>query len=420
MPTKSFKYLDKNLIYLDQACQTLRPKKVIETELKYYTHLNSCGGRGNHQMVRQVNEVMHETRKQILHFIGKSSNKYTVVFCPNTTIGINILLTNLNWQNYKQIVTTDKEHNSVYLPAISFAKKFNKQLRILLRSQQKSLDPIALSKISNSVCLFNTTSNIDGESLNELDISIKTLKNEGNLVLLDATQSLAHNKIDFFDLDFDCLFASGHKIYAPSIGFMVIKKSLIKDLDQFWVGGGTVQKVENQNYELIEVESDLGTRLEFGLQDYAAIFGLSEALEWLSEYKIKEEYPKIDYDSSLVKSVGNKLLGIGPAEESIFYIEALADLLFDNLQNMQKKNKIKLLNKKASSIISFVAIGLDSYSLTARLSEQNIICRSGFMCCHSYIKDVLKMPAVTRVSIGLHNTPEDIITFLKTLNKILS
>ena len=417
MPTKSFEYLAEDLIYLDQACQSMRPNQVIQAEIKYYTTANSCGGRGNHEMSAKVDQVIYSTRKLILDFIGKNKEEYTVVFCPNTTTGINMVLSNLNWSEYSQVMTTNKEHNSVYLPSISFAKKYNKKVKILI-PEEENFDPTSLADVKDTLCLFGVTSNLDGQNLPELEMIVQTLKAENNLILLDATQSLAHQRIDLFDLDFDCLFASGHKLYAPSIGFMVVKKSFLKNLDQTWVGGGTVQKVGISDYELINIETELASRFEFGLQDYGAIFGLNEAIDWLTTYKIKQEYPKINYDSSSTISIQDKFLTTGPSKEAIYYIEALSEFMFKKMLELAKKNKIILINKKASSIISFLPIGVDADSLAKKLSEQNIICRSGFMCCHNYVRESLKLSGLVRFSLGLHNTPTDIIKVLKILEGI--
>ncbi len=419
MPTKSFEYLDKEVVYLDHACQSLRPSSVIEAELKYYTNYNSCAGRGNNYFVEEVDKVIQSCRKEILRFVGKNSEQYSVVFCPNTTYGINLILTNLNWGSYSQILTTSKEHNSVFLPAISYAKKFQKKLNILKR-QNNELDIFSLTNFNNTVAIFNTTSNIDGSGLKNLDIVINSLKKNNNLVLLDATQTLAHHQLNLIDVDFDCIFASGHKLYAPSIGFMIIKKSLIKNLDQFWVGGGTVQRVAPDSYELINYEGDIGSRLEFGLQDYAAIYGLEQALKWLRNYRIKNEYPKLDYDSNLARSLSERIMGFGPSTEAIYYIDNLSEVLFENMEMLVNAGKLKLLNKESSSIISFIPVNIDSYSLNSKLSDFGIMCRSGYMCAHNYIREELRLPPIIRASLGLHNTPRDIMLFLNRLVDLLS
>lgn len=421
MPTNSFKYLvneeTEGICYLDTACQSLRPKSVIEMELGYYTHSNACAGRGNHDWVLTVDATINQTRKQILNFLGKDPVNYTVVFTPNTTYSINLILQNLNSTLYSGIITSEKEHNSVLLPAMAWAKKTNKDLYILPRTQEHSLDYTMLADKPNHILIFNTTSNLDGTCPSNLPELVNFAKKYSQLVLLDATQSLAHHNLNFTDADFDCLFASGHKMYAPSCGFMVIKRDLLKNLDQTWVGGGTVQKATYEGYELIDISEELHARLEFGLQDYAAIFGLSQALEWLRSFSLQKEYELANYQNRT--KIGQDNLRTGVSKEAIYYIESLSKLLFSHLQELQNQKLLKLLNYEPSPIISFLPRKVSSYELTRFLSEQGILCRSGYMCCHPFIKEILGAGPLTRISLGLHNTPKDIARLLIALEQAL-
>jgi cysteine desulfurase/selenocysteine lyase len=54
------------------------------------------------------------------------------------------------------------------------------------------------------------------------------------------------------------------------------------------------------------------------------------------------------------------------------------------------------------------------------LDEQNIMCRSGYFCCHSSLLHDKKLPPLLRVSLGLHNTADDVRRFCAVLQKILS
>jgi selenocysteine lyase/cysteine desulfurase len=418
VPTNSFRYFQKNITYFDHSCQSLRPKSVINAILKYYVEVNTCSGRGSHSLSNALDKEIEFLRQTILQFLGKDS-QYTVVFTTNTTVGINSLLTNLDWERYENIVTTNKEHNSVFLPALSFSKQFNKNFICLNRDEMGQINLEDIRNLSKSVIIFNTTSNIDGVSVENLPILSQQLKARDNLILLDATQSLAHSNLDFSNSDFDCLFASSHKLYGPSLGFMVIKKNLLKNLKQFWVGGGTVKKVSGESFEFIDQESDLPSKFEFGLQDYAGMYGLLEALKWLQDFKIKNEYSKINYKRNPFEQIQENILHTGPSKEALYYIENLAELLFVEMQNLAKLGKIKLLNQKASSIISFVPKNMDSYQLAETLDKKGFVFRSGFLCNHYYIKEVQKLPAVSRFSLGLHNTPKDIYLLISLLHEKL-
>jgi cysteine desulfurase/selenocysteine lyase len=422
MTTTSFSYIDQEIIYLDSACQSLRPETVIRTEIDYYVQSNACAGRSNHAWGEAVDKQVGQTRQKILEYLGKPKDEYVVVFGPNATYGINLILQSIPKKSIKSVITTNKEHNSVFLPAQTLAKQAEVPLHILERELNGSIRLESIEKLYQGVAIFNDVSNIDGQLMPNLSNFCRELNRRDNLVMIDATQSLGHFKSHLLEIDFDCLFASGHKLYGPSLGFLVIKKDLVRKLDQTWVGGGTVQKVTRESYELINADSELHARLELGLMDYAAIFGLHQALHWLQNFKVKTEFPSIQFESNMLDKLKDRLSKTGPSREAWYYIEGLSELLLKYMKEMESVGKIKLIrdnSEVATSIISFIPINMDSYDLASKLSANKIMVRSGYLCCHYYLKNVLGLPAVTRLSLGLHNTPQDISFLLHKLYELL-
>jgi|GEM_PF-708509 len=415
----SFDYLPGEIAYFDSACQSLRPSVVIEAEMKYYKESNACGGRANYPWGIQVDQIVAQTRKLLLDFVGKKEQDYCVVFGPNASYCINLVLNNLNHSNYHGIVTTSKDHNSALLPAMSYAKHYNKELTILDREADGDLNLEGLKLKPSQVFLSQITSNIDGTSLPDLAAKVNLLKRNDHLVLLDATQTLAHHRMSWKNLDFDCLFGSSHKMYGPSLGFMIIKKNLIKSLKQVWVGGGTVSQVDATSYQLIDIDDQLHSRLEIGLLDYAAIFGLHEAISWLSNYQISHEHPGINYQNHTVVENTSSFNSNGPSHQVEYYMESLSELIFEHLTNLHQKGKIQLLNNQTSNILSFLPTNINSSDVTRQLGEDNIMCRSGFMCCHQYLIDKLSLGAIVRISIGLNNTTKDAAKLMLGIEKAI-
>lgn len=72
-----FSYLDNTNIYLDNACQTLRPQCVINAMTDYYQNYNACGGRVKYQWGQKVDKSIDETRELVLKYLGLSSREYT-------------------------------------------------------------------------------------------------------------------------------------------------------------------------------------------------------------------------------------------------------------------------------------------------------------------------------------------------------
>ena len=108
---------------MDAACQTLRPEPVIDAMQTYFKEYNACGGRVKYEWGKRVDEEVENTRATVLKRIGKSASDYQVAFTLNTTYGLNLLLQQLPQQTYARILTSDIEHNSVFLSTTTAAKR---------------------------------------------------------------------------------------------------------------------------------------------------------------------------------------------------------------------------------------------------------------------------------------------------------
>ena len=57
-------------VYLDSACQSLKPDCVIEKMVEYYNEYPACGGRSVHSMGTRVSMGVDETREKLANFFG--------------------------------------------------------------------------------------------------------------------------------------------------------------------------------------------------------------------------------------------------------------------------------------------------------------------------------------------------------------
>ena len=93
---EDFDYLHEGEVYLDAACQSLRPRPVINAVDDYYTKHNSCGERVKYKWGVITDEKVEETREKVLKFLKLPVRKYTASFTLNTTYGINLVLSQLD------------------------------------------------------------------------------------------------------------------------------------------------------------------------------------------------------------------------------------------------------------------------------------------------------------------------------------
>ena len=137
-----FDYLSTSDIYLDSACQSLRPRPVIEALEDYYTKFNSCGERVKYQWGRITDQKVEATREKVLKYLKLNPRHYFVSFTLNTTYGLNLLLSQFDSEKAKieHIITSDIEHNSPFLSTMSFARKNNIERIVIDRNPDGSIN----------------------------------------------------------------------------------------------------------------------------------------------------------------------------------------------------------------------------------------------------------------------------------------
>ena len=380
-----FGYLNENDIYLDSACQSLRPKVVIDELNRYYHEFNSCGERVKYRWGREVDEKIAEIRAGVLKLLKLPTRDYFVSFTLNTTYGINLVLAQLKIGRIKKVVTSEIEHNSVFLATMVAAKKHGIEREVLKREEDGSVD-LGKVDLRDALVVLNATSNIDGRCLANLKELVAKVHDAGGLVVVDAAQTMAHHYGLLEKVEADVICFSAHKMYSSSLGVIVVKKTMLEDLELGFIGGGMVDDVTKDEYKLsYGSENHVHTALEPGLQLFGEIVALGAALQWLQ---------------------GKKYDQIGEYGERLF-------------EFLKSKESVNVVNITSSATISFWTEKLDSHRLAMALSTEGIMTRSGYFCCHYYLEHVKHYPPLLRLSVGYHNRQSDIEKTIKILERVV-
>ena len=385
---EDFDYLGEGEVYLDAACQSLRPRPVIEAINKYYSEHNSCGERVKYKWGRETDALVEGAREKVLKYVGLKGRKYTVSFTLNTTYGINLLLSQVDVSKFKKVMTSEIEHNSPFLATMAFAERTGLPREVMARNDDGSI-AVSDYDFDGAVVVVNCASNFDGRKLGNLAELCKVVHKAGGILIVDAAQAMAHSVDVLKGVEVDAICFSAHKLYAPSLGAVVWRDDLAEVLTPSWLGGGMVDDVNRDSYLLSsESKEHRYTRFESGLQAWGEIIGLGAALDWLNK---------------LPKSAWKNL-------------EQNTHELYDFLC---ESGKVKLVNYAENPTMTFYVEGLDSHLLGDALSRENIMARTGYFCVHYYLDHVLGCPPLIRFSLGLHNRPEDIEKVKKVLAKII-
>ena len=385
---EDFDYLNAGEVYLDSACQSLRPRPVIEALNKYYTEHNSCGERVKYKWGVKTDELVEETRMKVLKFLKLPAKKYTTSFTLNTTYGINLILSQIDPKNFKKIMTSEIEHNSPFLSTIAFSQRTGLPRELMKRNEDGSI-PISDYNFDKAVVVVNAASNIDGRKLLNIKELLKAVHKAGGILIIDAAQTMAHSADILKGVEVDAICFSAHKMYAPTLGVIVWRDDLDQYLEPLWLGGGMVDDVEKSTFAMsAENKEHRYTRFESGLQAWGEIVAFGTAIDW------HEHLPKKGWQN----------------------LENCAKELFDFLNS---SSKVHLVNQEPNPTMSFYVDGIDSHLLGEALSREDIMARTGYFCVHYYLDHVLGLPPLVRFSLGIHNRPEDVQKVKKILEKIV-
>jgi len=390
-----FDYLAKDQIYLDSACQSLRPRPVIDALTDYYTHYNSCGERVKYKWGKITDEKVDQTRAQILKYLRLKPRDHIVSFTLNTTYGINLLLDQIRLSFVKKVVTTDIEHNSPFLSTIAFARKHTytgkaKMEREVIDRNPDGSVPLDATDWTRALLVLNCASNIDGRELGNVKDLIKTVHKHDGIVIIDAAQAMAHGSSLLHKTEADAICFSAHKMYAPSLGVIVARRDLLPKIDTTFIDGGMVDDADREAYTLSATDSSHAhTKFESGLQAWGEIIALGRAIEWLQ-----------DLPSSAHATLKQNT-------------EALYDFLVNH-------PKIHLIGSKPSPTMSFHVESLDSHLLGEALSRESIMARTGYFCCHYYLDHVKHYPPLVRLSLSYATRASDIAKVISVLSKLLN
>jgi cysteine desulfurase/selenocysteine lyase len=343
-----------------------------------------------HQLAAAITNQCDDARAQIARFIG-AGRKEEIVFTRNTTEGINLVANSLELHPGDVVLITGKEHNSNLIPWQMLVKKVGIRLQILQPKEDGTFDMAAFEQaLAKPVRLvsFGFSSNLDGVILPAEQI-IKLAHKHGALVLLDAAQTAPHHKINVRALDVDFLAFSGHKLLGPSgTGVLYGKYKLLDALSPFLVGGDTVATSTYETCEFLPVPE----KFEAGLQDYAGIIGLGEAVRYVQTVG----FDAIQKQELLL----NRCLTDGTVDIPGFYLIGPADPAL------------------RGGIFTFYIDGIDSHRIALMLDQMSNICvRSGQHCVHSWFNEH-HIKGSVRASVYFYNTQEEAELFVENLKKI--
>ncbi len=367
----------------DNASTAHKPQSVIDAIVHFYTTTNANIYRGVHLFAEQATQMYENARNKVAQFIGADSEE--IIFTRGCTSGINFVVATWGMQNIKagdEIVITELEHHANLLPWQRLAQEKGAMLKYIPIFSDGSVDLSQLDSIITRKTKIVSVIHVSNAVGTHVDIAtiIARAKAVGARTLIDAAQSVAHQKINVHQLGCDFLVFSGHKLLGPTgIGVLYIKKELHDIIPPYEVGGGMVEDVDCNHATWRAAPH----KFEAGTPPIAQAIGLGAAIDYLNN--------NIDFD------------------QLMSYEAQLCERLIDGLSQIKQ---VKILGpiaelKKKGHLVSFLVNSIHSHDVAAFLDSRGISVRAGHHCAQPFAKK-LGYDASVRVSFSFYNTFEDV------------
>ena len=382
---------ERSITYLDSGATTQKPVQVINAIDEYYKTTNANVHRGAYSLSVEATAKYEEAREKVARFINSPSAEQ-VIFSKNATESLNLIAYSYGMEKLKkddEIVLSIMEHHSNLVPWQKVAKTTGAKLNYMYINDEFEIsDEEIESKITDKTKIVGIThvSNVLG-TINNVKKIIKQAHKKGAIVIIDASQSIPHMKIDVQDLDCDFLVFSGHKMLAPlGIGVLYGKKQLLNDMTPFLMGGDMIEYV----YEQETTFAPLPNKFEAGTQNIEGVIGLAAAIDYIEN---------IGYER--IAQIEDEVVNY--AREELSKLDFLELYITPNKQNH-------------SSVISFNIKGVHPHDVASILDTYGVCVRSGNHCAQPLMR-YLGIDSTCRASFYLYNTKEDVEKLVEALNK---
>ena len=379
---------NNDLVYLDSANSSQKPRVVVDRIYDFYTKEFSNVGRSVHYLAVAATNLYENTRASVQKFINaKDANE--IVFTKGATEAINLVASTYGQNHLKEgdeVLLTELEHHSNYVPwhylrkskgiKIEFAD-INEDGEVTLESIEKKITP------KTKIIAVTHLSNVTGAILPIKEI-VDLAHSKNIPVLVDGCQGAPHLNLDMQDLDCDFYAISCHKMYGPTgLGILYAKKKWLEELPPYQGGGGMISEVKKDSITY----GSLPNKYEAGTMATAQVIAFDESIKFLNKIGmnniIKHEKELVEYGQEL----------------------------------MRKNNSVKLVGnpKNKGSVLSFTIDGIHPHDIATILDEEGVAIRAGHHCCQ-ILHEKLGLAATARASIGIYNTKEDIDKLNSSIN----
>ncbi|KML11258.1 cysteine desulfurase [Bacillus safensis] len=377
-----------DLVYLDSAATSQKPRVVIDAMNEYYRSYNSNVHRGVHTLGTRATDAYEGAREKVRAFI-RASSVQEIIFTRGTTTALNTVAISYARANLKEgdeIVITHMEHHANIIPWQQAAKATGATLKYIPLQEDGTLsleDVRQTITHQTKIVAVTHVSNVLG-TINPIKEIAKIAHEHGAIIVVDGAQSTPHMQIDVQDLDCDFFAFSGHKMCGPTgIGVLYGKKDLLNNMEPAEFGGEMIDFVDLYD----STWKELPWKFEAGTPIIAGAVGLGKAIDFLNDIGMEE-----------VSRYEHQL--------ATYALERFKELDGATVYGPQHR----------AGLVTFNLDDVHPHDASTVLDTEGVAIRAGHHCAQPLMK-WLGVSATARASFYLYNTEEEIDQLIAALRK---
>ena len=369
------------LVFLDSAASSQKPKQVIQAMSRFYETEYANVHRGIYKLAEEATAAFESARERVAEFVGAESARQ-IIFTRNATEAINLVANSWGRANLAEgdlVLLTQMEHHSNIVPWQMLASQIGFQIEFAPMTEDLRIDLAEFGSLLErdpKLVGFTQMSNVLG-TINPVAEMAEMAHQAGAVVLVDGAQSVPHMAVNVAELDVDFLAFSAHKMCGPSgIGALYGRRELLEEMPPFMGGGEMIKRVQFDKFTTTELPS----KFEAGTPPIAQAVGFGAA---------------VDYLSSLGMSA------IRQHEQ---------EMIERALEQLEEVPGVRVFGPDAEhkgGVAAFTFTDAHPHDVAQILDRRGVAVRAGHHCAMP-LHEKLGLPATTRASFYLYNSPEEI------------
>lgn len=382
---------NRDLVYLDSAATTQKPKEVLDAVYRYNVYNNANPGRGSYSLGMMAENEVERVRARLKEFLHAVSGE-EVVFVKSATEGINHLANSFERMGFDvgdEILVGISSHHSNIVPWQELAKRKNGILRYFNIDSEGNLDMEEIESKVNSktkIVTFSHGVNATGVIHNPRLISEVVRRKSNAHIILDIAQTIGEGLVDVNEIGADAYVFSGHKMFSPmGVGGVILSKELLNTLPPFLYGGDMIEYVEGESSSYREGYQ----RFEGGTHNVEGIVGLGAAIDFM-------------------EGIGLSNIREHKKELHDYAVERLAEKCWIEVYHTKGEK---------AAVVAFNVKGVHPHDVSQILDLENVCIRTGHHCAQPLMRH-LGIPSCCRISFSIYNTKGDIDRLMKALEKV--